>query len=201
MLAIQWLHFNWNKLYRGAPGSSERNHHPKGLSLPNGYFNGALNEQKQQRKPAKEVLWLHYVCLSQTERGILEQMNRIVPLPAEEPLRVGAMEILDREGRCELRYRYEFHRENPPRYRYDASGTYTTVNETAMTLQVGEYGRILYNGRLADLDTGDWFYHMDVINVFRASDDWGVCGGSRTETDLFCAREPDKIYTQMEHLI
>lgn len=64
------------------------------------------------------------------------------------------------------------------------------LNETAFILKPNQYGRILWNERTIDWDTGEWYYYVRTYNILFLPD-----GISRA--DIFVADEPDFIYKQM----
>lgn len=39
------------------------------------------------------------------------------------------------------------------------------LNETAVVLKEGQKGRIMYNGRFTDIDTGQWWYEQTAVNI------------------------------------
>ena len=39
------------------------------------------------------------------------------------------------------------------------------LNETAFVLKEGQKGRIMYNGRFTDIDTGQWWYEQTAVNI------------------------------------
>jgi len=113
----------------------------------------------------------HYVYLVQTQAGVTEKMNRKDTMTEYDNIRIGAMEIIRQDDGYELTYRYDFHRAAPERYKYDfQTGTYAGLNEFALASGPNEYGRIIYNGRYSDYDTGNWYYNIDIINVIGRKD-------------------------------
>lgn len=66
------------------------------------------------------------------------------------------------------------------------------LNERAFILSAEQYGRIVWNERLRDADTGGWFYRLHIYNLFHAP---------RTFAGLeFVSRKPDFLYEQLAHL-
>ena len=91
-------------------------------------------------------------------------------------------------------YRYDWHiGAMPERYTYDKTGQKLPLNELALNLAPGEYGRAVCNGRFRDWDTGIWYYALDILNVMPLAEP--TC--SRTS---FTDREPGKIYTKIDRL-
>ncbi|ASV09139.1 hypothetical protein AR546_02430 [Leptospira interrogans serovar Canicola] len=68
--------------------------------------------------------------------------------------------------------------------------TFGFLHEKAFDIFSNEFGRILYNGRHTDSDTGEWFYSLNILNV---------CDTEEKNYNLFL-REPDKIYKQLKML-
>ena len=62
------------------------------------------------------------------------------------------------------------------------------LNERAFVLSDGLYGRIIWNERLSDADTGEWLYRLHIYNLFNAA---GAFNGTE-----FVARAPDFLYEQ-----
>ena len=61
-----------------------------------------------------------------------------------------------------MRYRYDWHIDAmPERYTYDKTGQKLPLNELALDLAPGKYGRAVCNGRFRDWDTGIWYYLME----------------------------------------
>ena len=67
------------------------------------------------------------------------------------------------------------------------------LNETAFVLAENQYGRILWNERRIDCDTGEWYYWICIYNILYLSDE-------TIKADVFVANEPDYIYRQMVDL-
>lgn len=57
----------------------------------------------------------------------------------------------------------------------------------------GQYGRILYNERRVEDDTGEWYYQLHSINLKNLMND-------AVQADLFLAQKPDYMYTQLANL-
>ena len=137
----------------------------------------------------------HYIRFIQSINGIEENENRIVRLPDNESTRIGAVEILKEQTCYCLKYRYDFFgltTPSPVRGNYDRTGTFVYLNETAMVLNVNEYGRIIYNGRFVDRYSGNWYYKFEIVNVINTS--------GQMPLDAFTSRSPDKLYQQIATL-
>ena len=92
-------------------------------------------------------------------------------------------------GRCGMPVRRGANKD----YNNPASRLYrkNVLNERAFALSDGQYGRIIWNERLSDVDTGEWFYRFHIYNLFAAASFDG------TE---FVSRAPDFLYEQLAPL-
>lgn len=63
------------------------------------------------------------------------------------------------------------------------------LNETAFVLAPGQYGRILWNDRITEWDTGEWFYRLNIYNILSVAGGW--------QRDLLVTKTPDYLYRQM----
>lgn len=78
----------------------------------------------------------------------------------------------------------DYHNIESPLYRHDM------LNETAFFLKPEQYGRIHWNERKIDYDTGEWYYQWHIINLLHNQD-------RMPEKDIFRNRKPDFEYKQM----
>ncbi len=69
-------------------------------------------------------------------------------------------------------------------YRHDI------LNETAFSLEPGQYGRVLWNERKRDYDTGEWYYQWHAIHFLH------LCG-KMPQMNCFLDCKPDYEYEQM----
>ena len=67
------------------------------------------------------------------------------------------------------------------------------LNETAFILSPGQYGRIIWNERKTDYDTGEWYYQLHIFNFFYPPDE-------TIEKDSFIKNKPDYVYKQLAYL-
>lgn len=103
-------------------------------------------------------------------------------------------ELIQQESGIQVRYRYDWHiGAMPERYTYDKTGQKQPLNELALDLIPGDYGRAVCNGRFRDWDTGIWYYVLDILNVMPLAE-------STDSLTSFTDREPNKIYTQIDRL-
>ena len=104
-------------------------------------------------------------------------------------------ELIQQEGGIQVRYRYDWHSgAMPERYTYDKkTGQKLPLNELALNLTPGDYGRAICNGRFRDWDTGIWYYVLDILNVIQLTE-------PTDSLTSFTDREPNKIYTRIDRL-
>ncbi len=66
-------------------------------------------------------------------------------------------------------------------------------NEIAFTLQENQYGRILYQKRFTDVDTGGWYYCLFVYNFLYTNQ-------KNIPKQILTSRKPDMIYKKLGDL-
>lgn len=81
----------------------------------------------------------------------------------------------------------DYHNINSPFYQKDL------LNETAFILSPDQYGRIIWNERKTDYDTGEWYYQLHIFNLLYLSN-------KTVQKDSFIQKEPDYLYKQLAHL-
>lgn len=64
------------------------------------------------------------------------------------------------------------------------------LNETAFILTPGQYGRVMWNDRRTDYDTGEWYYKLHIYNLINT-------GTNMPNQTVFTEREPDFVYKQL----
>lgn len=71
---------------------------------------------------------------------------------------------------------------------------YTDIlNETAFILKSNEYGRITFNNRYVEHDTGKWFYTLHTYNIIN-------CDKSKFREKMFFKKNPDYEYSNLKYL-
>jgi len=181
MLVTQHIKIEWGKECRGAPYAEQRSHMPKAFRLP-----------KYQHSNQLVDYISHYVYVIQSRNGFTEKINRSEKTSAVSSFRLGALEILNEPNNCKIEYRYVYHgRAIPARRGFDYEhGGECDLIESAMELFPDEYGRIVYNGRFVDYDTGAWYYDLDIVNIMNIQQ-------KEFSTNIFTEHEPDKTYNQL----
>lgn len=81
----------------------------------------------------------------------------------------------------------DYHNIDSPFYQKDL------LNETAFILSPGQYGRIIWNERKTDYDTGEWYYQLHIFNLLYPSD-------KTIDKSSFIKKEPDYQYKQLAYL-
>ena len=76
------------------------------------------------------------------------------------------------------------------RYRSDWSKVYY---KSPFTLKKDEYGRIIYNNRNVEFDSGEWYYKLHTINFIN-------CDKSKYREKMFFRKVPDYEYKDMQYL-
>lgn len=184
MILIQYISLMWEKDCRGGIGAIERSKFPQAIKLPLNFF-----EYISFGKP------VHWVGIHQKRDGFHYRINRrrIEEFDTKNSLRLGAIELIPKGNNCEIRYRYDWHRAIPERYKYTKEGTRLPLNELAFELCLGDYGRTVYNGRYVDIDTGTWYYKMDIVNVMISQE-------NDVPLDCFLVNAPTHYYRQIAKL-
>lgn len=80
-----------------------------------------------------------------------------------------------------------FHKKSSPFIHADK------LNETAFLLKQGEYGRIIFNNRFINPDTGEWYYEHCVYNLIS-------CDKSEFREKMFYRKNPDHEYKNLIYL-
>ena len=81
----------------------------------------------------------------------------------------------------------DYHNIDSPLYRHDI------LNETVFSLKQGQYGRIIWNERKTDYDTGEWYYQYHIINLLHYM-------GKMIREDIFLNSRLDFEYKQIAKL-
>lgn len=181
-LLVQQIHLQWYKNCRGGNAAGQRNRYPKAMRLPSDFFS---------YHPFG--LPTHFAYIIQRPDGfhIEKDCRRLMEWKADNTIKFQPFELIQQEGGIQVRYRYDWHLGAiPGRYTYDKTGQKRPLNELALDLTFGDYGRAICNGRFRDWDTGDWYYTLDILNVMLLSE-------STLSLDCFVDREPNQQYQQI----
>ncbi len=138
----------------------------------------------------------HFASIIQRPDGfqIDRDCRRLMEWKPNGTMRLHPFELIQQESGIHVRYRNDWHiGAMPERYTYDKTGQKQPLNELALDLAPGEYGRAVCNGRFRDWDTGIWYYVLDILNVMPLTE-------PTDSLTSFTDREPNKIYTQIDRL-
>ena len=109
-------------------------------------------------------------------------------------MRLHPFELIQQESGIQVRYRYDWHiGAMPERYTYDKTGQKQPLNELALDLIPGDYGRAICNGRVSRLG------HRDLV-LCAGHFECDAAYGPTDSLTSFTDREPNKIYTQIDRL-
>lgn len=181
-LLIQQIRLEWYKDCRGGNSAAQRNQYPKAMRLPSDFF-----------AYYPFGLPTHFASIVQKPDGfhIEKDYRRLIEWKADSTMKLRPFELIQQECGIQVRYRYDWHiGAIPGHYTYDKTGQKLPLNELALELTHGDYGRAICNGRFRDWDTGIWYYVLDILNVMLLSE-------PTTSLDCFVDREPDQVYEQI----
>ncbi|KXZ28507.1 MULTISPECIES: hypothetical protein [Leptospira] len=174
MIVLQNINLQWNKLMRGAPYSTLRNRLDKSYQLPEIMFHYNKNIG----------IPYHDVRILQTKDGFKTILNECRYFESQNMnWKIGCTEIIKEDSKYTLYFLYSKNCGYPIRY----GKTFGFLHEKALDIFSNEFGRILYNGRHTDSDTGEWFYSLNILNV---------CETEEKNCNLFL-KESDKKYEQL----
>ena len=184
-LLVQQIRLQWYKDCRGGNAAAQRNQYPKAMRLPKDFFSYY-----------SFGLPTHFVSILQRPDGfqIDKDCRRLMEWKPNGTMRLHPFELIQQESGIQMRYRYDWHiGAMPERYTYDKTGQKQPLNELALDLILGDYGRAVCNGRFRDWDTGIWYYALDILNVMPLTE-------LTDSLTSFTDREPSKIYTKIDRL-
>ena len=185
-LLVQQIRLHWYKDCRGGNGAVRRNQYPRAMRLPKDFFSSYY-----PLRPSA-----HFVFILQEPDGfhIKKEYHRLMPWKADGTMRLQPFELIQQESGIQVRYRNDWHiGAMSERYTYDKTGQKQPLNELALDLIPGDYGRAICNGRFRDWDTGIWYYVLDILNVMPLTEPTDALTS-------FMDREPNMIYTQIDRL-
>ena len=185
-ILIQQIRLQWHKDCRGGNAAAQRNQYPRAMQLPKDFFTSYYPFGPPT----------HFVFVFQKPDGfqIESDYHRLMRWEADDTMSLEPFELIQQEDGIQVRYRYDWHSgAMPERYTYDKTGQKLPLNELALNLAPGDYGRAICNGRFRDWDTGIWYYVLDILNVIQLTDPTDSLAS-------FTDREPYKIYTRIDRL-
>lgn len=191
MLLIQDICFSWSKEERNAVYAKIRAEFPMVYSLDNfpNTFRGDVLVQRlnfRQKEIAFQISYMNDLCRYQSYFST-------------QDLNLTNLSIYLAKGRYEVTFFYDERRSGQPTrqghnkdYHNINSPLYchNILNETAFSLGLGQYGRVIWNERKIDYDTGEWYYQLHVLNLLHSLN-------KMPETNTFLIHKPDFEYKQM----
>jgi hypothetical protein len=174
-LILQSVTLSWSKELRGSPYSTLRTQYNKSFALPETIFNYNLSYG----------IPYHNLFIVQQKKGFKIESNKQLILNANEnKYNIGCIEISKNADNFIFTYKYSAYCGKPARY--DKYNNF--LIEKAFDLSLKEYGRIIYNGRLTDRDTGEWYYETHILNAYYTNE---------FNPKIFLNRRPKKEYKQL----
>lgn len=219
LLLIQNISLTWDKKERGAKGAQARRCFPPAYPLKEisssdnvimhnlsfiqreKYFTDAAQENLRSLEAS---LSLAGFTPSQIQEEIRRrarwiQRHRLQTYASADMLNLTNLSVRFSEGNYSITFfcdeqrsgkpvrrghNQDFQNPDSPFYGKDI------LNETAFILTAEQYGRILWNERTVDCDTGEWYWQLHIYNLYHAPD--------RTfSKDILVSKRPDFIYRQL----
>ena len=191
VIYIQEVETNWTKASRGGDGAVNRGRVPEAAELP---INTTFPASPAETHP----FFLHLLRYSKrTEYKAWSEFLKsdIGANESAEILNRGGVRVSFNGEVLTARYQWNEELGAPKRRRQDNTGTFVNVGHSllqkALEIQIGQWGRILYNGRRSDFDDGRWYYNKHVFNI-------GLF--VNPPSDIFLTTQPIKSYSKMAHL-
>ncbi len=188
MLLIQEISLSWNKKERGREGAQARKNFPLAYPL-------------KEIACASEVM-VHSCYFLQNGSRFADYAQNTCLYTSAEQLNLANLLLQQETGCLRVSFYYDehwggrpyrrghnqdYHKMDSPFYRKDC------LNEMAFSLMPNQYGRVLYNERRTNMDTGEWYYQLHIYNILYME-------GKELRKDVLTARKPDRIYQQIARL-
>ena len=138
-LLVQQIRLQWYKDCRGGNAAAQRNQYPRAMRLPKDFFSYY-----------PFGLPTHFASIIQRPDGfqIDRDCRRLMEWKPNGTIRLHPFELIQQEPGIHVRYRNDWHiGAIPERYTYDKTGQKQPLNELALDLIPGDYGRAVCNGR------------------------------------------------------
>lgn len=185
MLIVQSIKLTWDKMERGAKSANARKQFPLAYPLP-------------QTDTYNNVM-LHTQYFRQHNTAFLNQsIRKIYCYSSTEKLHLHNAVICQNEDEYEISFFYHYgfpHRRGHNKNYHNVESCYygqDRLNEIAFTLKQYQYGRMIWNSRNIEYDTGNWNYNIYVYNFYVTD--------KMPESDIFVSHTPDFEYKQMAML-
>lgn len=191
MLFIQDICLSWGKKERASVYAKRRAEFPMAYSLHklSGPFHGDVIVHSLNFRQRGTMFWpsprndVHGFQFCRSV-GDLNLTNLFIQ-PEGESYEVTFFYDEHRGGRPVRRgHNKDYNNIDSLLYRHDI------LNETVFSLRPGQYGRVIWNERKIDFDTGEWYYQLHVSNL------WS-CLGKMPKQEIFLTSRIDFEYKQM----
>ena len=223
MLPIQEIDLTWNKNERGGQYAQARRHFPQAYPLdkPSAGAGAAVHhlsfyqnrdsfiEASRDIQQSLEPFLLRIgFTREQAQREIQQRLslikrNRLRLFSCIEDLNLTNLSVRPAPEGYSISFFYDEHRSGMP-YRRGRNQDFQNpnaplyckdcLNETAFILRPGQYGRIIWNERGTDYDSGTWYYQLHILNLLHVSPEQSITH------DIFLAVQPDFKYKQIAAL-
>lgn len=204
MLIIQDIMLDWNKPERGGKFAEARNKFDFAFpieSKPGKSDECLLDVRRYYQKGGKFLTLEELHELLGSENFIKFRNNFALPTKLSE-LKIKNLEFTEIDVKIQVDFSYDPQINGKP-HRHGHNKDYNNeksrffcrdvLNETAFTLETGQKGRILYNARFVDWDTGEHWYEKTVINIANVKFE-------EFRSDIFLSQEFDFVYDKLESL-
>ena len=132
-LLVQQIRLQWYKDCRSGNAAAQRNQYPRAMRLPKDFFSYY-----------PFGLPTHFASIIQRPDGfqIDRDCRRLMEWKPNGTMRLHPFELIQQEPGIHVRYRNDWHiGAIPERYTYDKTGQKQPLNELALDLAPGEYGK------------------------------------------------------------
>ena len=204
MLIIQETMLTWFKPERGGKFAEIRNKLNYSFPIenkPDRSDECLLDVQRFYQKDGRFYTLEEFYRLLYSENFIRYRNDLPPPVKLSE-LEVKNIEFTEIDGKIQVDFSYDPQLNGKP-HRHGHNKDYNNeksryfcrdvLNETAFTLEIGQKGRILYNARFVDWDTGEHWYEQTVINIANVKFD-------EFRSNIFLSQEFDFVYDKLEKL-
>ncbi len=184
MLLIQSIELIWDKKERDSKGANARKQFSMAYPLP--------------QIDVYDNILLHYQSFYQYNTQFLNTFHsrkKVFCYCSTKQINLPNVTICQKEQEYEICFSYhqgipyrrghnkDYHNIQSPFYRKDC------LNEAAFVLKQNQYGRMIWNDRTIDLDTGNWYYNLHIYNFYVAD--------KIPQKNIFVSYTPDFEYKQM----
>ena len=170
VVIVQAICTHWGKSERGGASAVLRNRVPETLAFP------------CYESVSDPLFYVIHQVYYGSRNGFTEPTKSTLEVSTTEPANIGGIFPKVESDRLKVFHQYDRSQGAPERFGQKIE---------ALSLSLGQWGRILYNGRHTDTD-GHWYYEKRVYNV-------GLFAHSTSPK--FTQTEPVKVFNRMAHLL